>query len=116
MPERRARDEPDQLSLQMHRRIIGTVGLMLPALVYLWAGVRPTAGLPRWKLLWSVSSYYYTGASGVFVGLLFALSLFLFSYRGYRGVWADRIVGCTGGLAALVVATRTQLRPPLFAR
>jgi len=56
------RDPPDTLSLQAHRRIVGLVGIMLPLLVYLWAGVRPTAGLPRWRLLWSVSAYYYTGA------------------------------------------------------
>ncbi|HMF42256.1 MAG TPA: hypothetical protein VKQ32_16390 [Polyangia bacterium] len=111
MPERTERDQPDHLSLQAHRRIVGSVGLLLPALVYLWAGVRPTAGLPRWKLLWSVSAYYYTGAVGVLVGLLFALSLFLFSYRGYRGVWADRIVGCTGGLAALIVALFPTIAP-----
>lgn len=98
------RDPPDTLSLQAHRRIVGLVGIMLPLLVYLWAGVRPTAGLPRWRLLWSVSAYYYTGAVAVFVGLLFALSFFLFSYRGYKGVAADRIVGWVGGLAALVVA------------
>ena len=109
--QRTMRAAPDQLSLQAHRRIIGSVGLMLPALVYLWAGARPTAGLARWKLLWSVSSYYYTGAIGVFVGLLFALSLFLFSYQGYRGVWADRIVGCTGGLAAMVVALFPTIAP-----
>jgi hypothetical protein len=98
------RDQPAQLSLRAHRLIIGTVGLMLPALVYLWAGVRPTTGLEPWKVLWSVSAYYYSGAVGVFVGLLFGLSLALFSYRGYQGVLADRIVGGVGGLAALVVA------------
>jgi hypothetical protein len=105
------RTPPDQLSLQAHRRIVGTLGFFLPALVYLWAGARPTAGLARWKLLWSVSAYYYTGAVGVFVGLLFSLSLFLFSYQGYKGVWADRIVGGVGGLAALVVALFPTMAP-----
>jgi len=112
MPSTRtARAEPDQLSLRSHRRIIGSLGLLLPALVYLGAGARPTPGLPRWKVLWSVSAYYYTGAVGVLVGLLFALSLFLFSYRGYRGVWADRIVGGVGGLAALAVALFPTIAP-----
>jgi heme/copper-type cytochrome/quinol oxidase subunit 2 len=96
--------EAEQLSLKAHRRIIGTLGLLMPALIYLLAGVRPTPGLMRWTPQWSVSAYYYTGAIGVFVGVLFALALFLFSYRGYRGVKADRIVGTVGGLAALVVA------------
>ncbi len=104
MPDAPTRAAPDQLSLQAHRRIIGTIGFFLPALIYLFAAARPTAGLDRWEVLWSVSAYYYTGAIGVFVGALFALSLFLFSYRGYKGVIADRIVGGIGGLAALFVA------------
>jgi hypothetical protein len=104
MPKTSKRHDPDLLSLQAHRRIIGTLGLLLPALVYLLAGVRPTPGLQPWKLLTSVSAYYYTGAVGVFVGVLFALSLFLFTYKGYKEVWADRIVGKVGGLAAIVVA------------
>jgi heme A synthase len=98
------RDLPDDLSLQAHRRIIGTLGVVMPVLVYLFAGLRPTAGLPAWDVLWSVSAYYYTGAVGVFVGLLFALSLFLFSYQGYKRVRADRVVGKVGGVAALGVA------------
>jgi Protein of unknown function (DUF998) len=73
-------------------------------LLYVLAGLRPTDGLPSWVLLDSVSAYYYTGAVAVFVGLLFALSLFLVTYRGYKGVCADRIVGFVGGAAALVVA------------
>jgi hypothetical protein len=103
-PARFKRLTPNDLSLQTHRRIIGTLGLILPVFVYLMAGGRPTAGLPRWELLGSVSAYYYTGAVGVFVGVLFALSLFLFSYRGYKGVCADRVVGTVGGASALFVA------------
>jgi hypothetical protein len=34
--------------------------------------------------------------------VLFALSLFLFTYPGYQ--WVDRFVGCVGGVAALFVA------------
>jgi len=105
------RDPPEQLSLQAHRRIVGSLGFLLPLLIYLLAGVRPTTGLARWRVLWSVSSYYYTGAVGVFVGLLFALSLALFSYRGYKGVKADRIVGGVGGLAALFVALFPTMAP-----
>jgi heme A synthase len=111
--------EADQLSLRAHRRIIGTLGLLMPAMIYLLAGARPTPGLARWTPQWSVSAYYYTGAIGVFVGVLFALSLFLFSYRGYKGVKADRIVGAVGGLAALIVAlfptaAPTGLSPPAW--
>jgi len=95
---------PKDLSQQVHRRLIGFLGLFLPVLLYVVAGLRPTEGLPNWVLLPSVSAYYYTGAVGVFAGVLFALSLFLFSYPGYRDVIADRLVGWLGGCAALGVA------------
>jgi heme/copper-type cytochrome/quinol oxidase subunit 2 len=98
------RDVPDGLSQRAHRTVIGVLGLFLPVLLYVIAGLRPTTGLQAWILLNSVSAYYYTGAVGIFVGVLFSLALFLFTYRGYVGVWADRIVGMTGGAAAVMVA------------
>jgi heme A synthase len=97
---KRARD----LSQRAHRRLIGILGFLLPGLLYLMAGLRPTEGLQPWRCLTSVSSYYYTGAVEVFVGVLFALSLFLFSYRGYKNDKADRVLGKIGGAASLGVA------------
>ena len=119
MPEASPSDTPDVLSLKAHRLIIGTLGFLMPALIFVLAGARPTPGLPRWQPQWSVSAYYYTGAIGVFVGVLFALSLFLFSYQGYKGVKADRVVGFVGGVAALFVAifptaAPTGLSPPAW--
>jgi len=96
--------QPKDLSQRAHRQLIGYLGLLLPVLLYLVAGARPTTGLTSWSLLSSVSAYYYTGAVGIFVGVLFALSLFLLTYQGYQGVAADRIVGRLGGCAALGVA------------
>lgn len=98
------RAAPKDLSQDAHRRLIGVLGLLLPLLVWLFAGFLPTRDLERWELLGSISAYWYTGAVGVFVGVLFALSLFLFTYRGYEGVRADRIVGAIGGAGALGVA------------
>src|SRR4051812_11701224 len=100
----RAGAAPEALSQRAHRRVIGVLGFFLPPLLYLIAGLRPTDGLSDWKLLSSVSEYYYTGAVAAFVGVVFALALFLITYRGYKGVSADRIVGGVGGVAALVVA------------
>ena len=98
-------DIPNALSQVVHRRLIGFLGLSLPFLLYVVAGLRPTEGLPHnWALLTSVSAYYYTGAVGIFVGVLFALSLFLFTYPGYERVIADRLVGWLGGAGALGVA------------
>lgn len=103
---------PLALSALAHRRWIGALGLSLPLLLWLLAGVRPTGALPRWSVLDSVSAYYYSGAVGVFVGVLFALALFLITYQGYAGVVADRLVGFVGGLAALGVALFPTNPPP----
>ena len=96
--------EPRSLPQRAHRRLIGILGFLMPGLLYLAAGLRPTEGLLSWRLLSSISAYYYTGGVGVFIGVLFALSLFLFSYPGYKGYRADRILGKIAGVAALGVA------------
>jgi heme/copper-type cytochrome/quinol oxidase subunit 2 len=87
---------------------------MLAPLVYLLAGLRPTSGLQQepWKLLDSISAYYHTGATAVFVGVIAALALFLFSYRGYKGAIADRVVGIVGGVAAAAVVLFPADPPP----
>src|SRR5690348_2167695 len=90
----------ENLSQQAHRRLIGILGLLLPFLLYIFAGFRPTTPLPAWRLLDSISAYYYTGGVAVFVGVLFALALFLLTYPGYKGVIADRVLGIVGGTAA----------------
>ena len=92
------------LSCHAHRRVIGALGLALPVLLYVSAGVLHVDEVEPWRLLRSVSSYYHTGAVGVFVGILFALSLSLFTYRGYKDVAADRILGFLGGAAASALA------------
>ena len=83
----------ESLSQQAHRRLIGILGLLLPLLLYVFAGLRHTVGLPAWTPLNSISAYYYTGAVAIFVGVLFALALFLLTYPGYKGVIADRQIG-----------------------
>jgi len=100
----RSGGDPQNLSYQTHRRLIGYLGFLLPVLLYVLAGLRHTDMLTPWHLLDSISAYYYTGSVGVLVGILFALSLFLFTYQGYEDVIADRVVGAVGGFAALGVA------------
>jgi hypothetical protein len=98
--------EPDDLSSYVHRQSIGGLGMALPVLVWLIAGWRPTEGLQRWRMLGSVSAYYYTGSVAAFVGILFALAVFLFTYRGYDNEHGrrDRIAAIIAGAAALLVA------------
>jgi succinate dehydrogenase/fumarate reductase cytochrome b subunit len=95
---------PDDLSGDAHRRLIGWIGLLLPALLVVIAIERD--GLARWRSLESISAYYYTGAVAAFVGMLVALALFLFTYRGFDNPHhkADRAVAIVAGLAALAVA------------
>jgi hypothetical protein len=105
---------PDDLSDHAHRQLIGWIGLALPILLYVLAGIRLTDGLEQWRLLNSVSAYYYTFAVAAFVGILFALSLFLFAYQGYKNKyhWADRAAAVTGGVAAIGVAFFPTAAPP----
>ncbi len=109
-PEARAKHLPEghqdghqDMSQRLHRIIIGILGLFLPFLLPRVADWCPTDHLPSSVRLDSVSAYYYTGAVGLFVGVIFALSLFLMTYRGYKGVFVDEGVGVVAGLAALGV-------------
>ncbi len=98
--------ELDDLSSAAYRQLIGYLGLVLPFFLWLVAGLRPSEALPPWKVLESVSSYYYTGAVSVFVGVLVALGVFLITYRGYKNKyrWRDRVAGVIAGIAAVLVA------------
>lgn len=98
--------EPDDPSRHAHRQFIGVLGLVLPVLLWLVAGARPTAGLPRWERLDSVSAYYSTGAVAAFVGVLVALGVFLFTYRGSNNEYRsrDRVAAVVAGTAAVLVA------------
>ena len=96
---------PNDLSTQLHRQLVGYVAFFFPWIVLLVDWMRPTPALiesPK-----SISAYYYTGAVAFFVGSLFAVSAFLFTYRGFKdeyGRRTDMIFGWLAGIAALVVA------------
>ena len=105
--------EPDDLSGHAHRQLIGYLGLSLPVLVWLAAGWRPMSGLEAWTLLGSISAYYHTGAVAALVGILIALAVFFFTYRGYGNEYGrrDRIAAVMAGAAAVLVAV-FPARPP----
>lgn len=104
---------PDDLSNRVERIIIGTVGLLLPFLLYLIAAWRPQNPATRWQLLPSISAYYYSGAVVVFVGLLATLAVFLFAYQGYENHWRlwDLVAARTAATASVVVAFFPTGRP-----
>jgi hypothetical protein len=103
----------DDRSDNSHRQLIGYIGFFLPAILIVLDRLRPADGVPRWRILDSISAYYYTGAAAPFVGLLVALGLFLVTYRGYRNRygWADRAAARTAGCAALAVALFPGIPP-----
>ncbi|MGB5473941.1 MAG: hypothetical protein WBQ78_10740 [Gammaproteobacteria bacterium] len=103
-PESQPAYRPDDLSDHAHRQLIGYIGLLLPLILIFMAVVRD--GVAQWRSLESISAYYYTGAVAAFVGMLVALALFLFTYRGYsnRYYWADRAASSIAAVAALGVA------------
>jgi hypothetical protein len=98
--------EHDDLSSPAYRQLIGYFGLVLPPLLWLISGWRPTAPLEPWALLSSLSAYYYTGAVAVQIGILTALAFFLFTYRGYRNEYRrrDRLAAAVAATAAVLVA------------
>ncbi len=109
--DRSQRNDPLHLSHKAHRQLIGLLGLSLPVVLVVIAGILPTPELPRWKLLDSISAYYYTSATAVFVGILGALAVFLFSYQGYEKDVADRRIGKIGGISAAGVAFFPTVAP-----
>jgi len=79
------------------RRIIGILGILLPA-ICLSGGYLVTHITPRP----SISDYYYSNMQDVFVGILFAVSLFLISYKGYERI--DDIITTVIGLSGFCIA------------
>jgi hypothetical protein len=110
---RPVRDNDDDDASRSHRQLIGWIGLLMPLLLWVLAGVRPNDAASAWTPLDSISAYFYSSAAFVFVGLLAALSLYLFAYRGFRNnlqVW-DKRVARTAASAALVVVAFPTFAP-----
>lgn len=80
------------------RKAIGFLGLLLPFILVIggWIG-RGQFGIEP-----SISDYYYTVMRNGFVGVMAAVALFLFAYRGYEVT--DRVAGYLGCFFALGVA------------
>ena len=79
------------------RRVIGLLGASFPFVLSLGAYAIFGTGLQK-----SMSAYYHTGMGDVFIGILFAIGFFLFSYKGHEP--KDDLVGDLGFLFALGVA------------
>ena len=80
------------------RRVVGILGIALPVLVASWGFV--LCGCMEFQN--SISDYYGLRTRDVFVGVLFVIAWFLFTYRGYER--KDDVAGDLACLFALGVA------------
>lgn len=80
------------------RKGIGILGMALPFMLTLGNMILPHS-LP---LQPTISDYYYTPMRGVFVGVLWAIGTFLFSYKGYQK--KDDWLGDFAAVCAICVA------------
>ena len=87
------------------RRLLGILGVLFPVILLLGCYVFGKCG----EIQPSISEYYYTNMRDVFVGILFAIGLFLFSYKGYEKT--DHLAGNFGCVFAVGVAIFPTLSP-----
>jgi hypothetical protein len=83
------------------RRALGILGISLPFVLALGKSIFFGGGLED-----SISSYYHTGMRDIFVGIMYAVGLFLFSYHGYEREddWAGD-VACIGAIGLALFPT-----------
>lgn len=90
------------LSFLAVRQCLGYLGLMLPVALLVGAHLFHRPVEP------SISGFYYTQMTDIFVGTLAAIGVFLYAYKGYRkrpGEWiSDGLIARAAGTAAIVVA------------
>ncbi len=92
------KEDPRIISFQTLRRTVGWLGIILPMAMI--AG-NLIFGSCSW-LQDTVSHYYYTVTGDLFVGILSAVAMFLFAYKGYNR--EDNLWTCLAGFFALCVA------------
>ncbi len=106
MPARTATRNPAILSYHVLRRLVGIIALSLPFALPAGAIVLELIGpghaLPRPLVERSISDYSYTPMSGVYVGSLWVMAMFLICSRGYDR--HDEIAGYLAGAFTLGVA------------
>ncbi|WKZ34415.1 MAG: hypothetical protein QY332_12410 [Anaerolineales bacterium] len=103
---------PSQMSLIISyltlRKAVGILGTALPFMLSLGAWLLFQTGIQS-----SISSYYHTGMRDVFVGTLFAIGVFLLSYKGYepQDNWAGNLASLFAIGVALFPTTPAKAGP-----
>lgn len=86
------------VSYRTLRVVVGVLGMAMPIVLLVWGLLLRSPG----RLLDAISDYYAYRTRDVFVGVLFTIAWFLFTYRGYDA--RDRRAGNLACLFALGVA------------
>ena len=93
------------------RRAIGILGMSFPFILVFGSMLVGKSD----AIQYSISTYYHTPMRDIFVGIICAIAVFLFSYRGYD--WKDNLAGHLGCVFALGVAflpcTNGNLQSPI---
>ena len=94
------------------RKTLGLLGILLPFVLAFGNWIISGNGLEN-----SLSSYYHTGMGDIFVGILFAMGLFLFSYKGYTR-WDDYAgdLACLFAIGVALFPTTPEISPSDIAR
>ena len=99
MSAKTTKEDPQVISFQTLRKAVGWLGICLPVVMLVGNAVLRDC----YKIQDSVSHYYYTVTGDLFVGILCAVALFLFAYKGYEGD-SDNIWTNLAGFFALCIA------------
>ena len=90
--------DPRLISYVTLRRSVGVLGVAFPIVLLVGSVVCGECN----EVQSSISAYYHTNMRNLFVGILSAIALFMFAYKGYEK--QDAIAGILAGLFALGVA------------
>jgi hypothetical protein len=91
-------ENPQLISYNTLRRIVGILGIAFPIVLSIGALLFGDCD----SIQKSISIYYHTIMRNFFVGILSAIGLFLFTYKGYDRI--DNIAGTLAGIFAFGVA------------
>jgi hypothetical protein len=92
--------DPRLISYLYLRKSVGLLGFALPIVLILGSIFLGNCN----EIQSSISDYYHTKMRDVFVGIICAIALFLFSYKGYVDDKRDNIAGTLASFFALGVA------------
>ncbi|MFD2541887.1 DUF998 domain-containing protein [Lacinutrix gracilariae] len=79
MPQFEGHENPQLISYQLLRQLVGLFGIVLPILLVVGAFYYGNCEIVQS----SISDYYHTKMRNILVGVLCAVALFMFTYKGY---------------------------------